>query len=42
MLLSACNNHWKALEEGWFEVWLGRNAAEKVTGGRVYVDGGSL
>ena len=30
------------VEEGWFEVWLGRNAAEKVTGGRVYVDGGSL
>ena len=28
------------VEEGWFEVWLGRNADEKVTGGRVYVSGG--
>ena len=27
------------VEEGWFEVWLGRNANEKVTGGRVYVAG---
>ncbi|MBP5689457.1 MAG: glycoside hydrolase family 3 C-terminal domain-containing protein [Bacteroidales bacterium] len=25
------------VEEGWFEIWLGRNASEKVTGGRVYV-----
>ena len=25
------------VEEGWFEVWLGRNAGEKITGGRVYV-----
>ena len=25
------------VEEGWFEVWLGRNVNEKVTGGRVYV-----
>ena len=30
------------VEEGWFEVWLGRNAAEKVSGGRVYVAGGSI
>ena len=30
------------VEEGWFEVWLGRNAAEKVSGGRVYVVGGSI
>ena len=28
------------VEEGWFEVWLGSNADEKVTGGRVYVSGG--
>ena len=27
------------VEEGWFELWLGRNANEKVTGGRVYVAG---
>lgn len=27
------------VEEGWFEVWLGRNAGEKVEGGRVYVKG---
>ena len=25
------------VEEGWFELWLGRNANERVTGGRVYV-----
>ena len=25
------------VEEGYFEVWAGRNAEEKVTGGRVYV-----
>jgi len=25
------------VEEGWFEVWLGRNAEEKITGTRVYV-----
>ena len=25
------------VEEGWFEVWLGRNAQDKVTEGRVYV-----
>jgi beta-glucosidase len=30
------------VEEGWFEVWLGRNANEKVTGGRVYVAAGDL
>ena len=26
------------VEEGWFEIWLGRNANEKVTGGRVYIN----
>ena len=25
------------VEEGWFEVWLGRNAGERITGGRIYV-----
>ena len=25
------------VEEGWFEVWLGRNAEEKISGSRVYV-----
>ncbi len=25
------------IEEGWFEVWVGRNAEEKITGGRVFV-----
>ena len=30
------------VEEGWFELWLGRNAQDKVTGGRVYVDGGGI
>ena len=25
------------VEEGWFEVWLGKNAGEKITGTRVYV-----
>lgn len=25
------------VEEGWFEVWLGRNAQERICGGRVYV-----
>ena len=29
------------VEEGWFELWLGRNAAEKITGSRVYVAGAS-
>lgn len=27
------------VEEGWFEIWLGRNANEKVTGGRIYAEG---
>ena len=26
------------VEKGWFEIWLGRNANEKVTGGRVYIN----
>ena len=26
------------VEEGWFEIWLGRNAEEKVTGDRVFVN----
>ncbi len=26
------------VEEGWFEIWLCRNANEKVTGGRVYIN----
>ena len=26
------------VEEGWFEVWLGRNANERITAGRVYVN----
>ena len=30
------------VEEGWFEVWIGRNAEEKVTGGRVLVSGGKI
>ena len=25
------------VEEGWFELWLGRNANERITGGRTYV-----
>ena len=25
------------VEEGWFELWLGRNANERISGGRVYV-----
>ena len=25
------------MEEGWFEVWVGRNAEEKIAGGRVFV-----
>jgi len=25
------------VEEGWFEVWLGKNAGERITGTRVYV-----
>ncbi|MBR1927913.1 MAG: glycoside hydrolase family 3 C-terminal domain-containing protein [Bacteroidales bacterium] len=25
------------VEEGWFEIWLGKNAEEKITGGMVYV-----
>ncbi len=25
------------VEEGWFELWLGRNANERITGGRIYV-----
>ena len=27
-----------SVEEGWFEIWLGRNANEKVTGRRVYIN----
>ena len=30
------------VEEGWFQIWLGRNAAEKVSDGRVYVEGGPV
>ena len=30
------------VEEGWFEIWLGRNADEIVTGGRVWVSGGQI
>ena len=30
------------VEEGWFELWLGRNAADKVAGGRVHVAGGTI
>ena len=30
------------VEEGWFEVWLGRNADVKVAGGRVFVSGGNV
>ena len=30
------------VEEGWFEVWLGRNANERIDGGRVYVAGASI
>jgi beta-glucosidase len=30
------------VEEGWFEVWLGRNAEEKTVGDRVYVNGGKI
>jgi beta-glucosidase-like glycosyl hydrolase len=30
------------VEEGWFEVWLGNNAAEKVIGDRVLVKGGMI
>ena len=30
------------VEEGWFEVWIGRNSNEKVTGGRVLVSGGKI
>ena len=29
------------VEEGWFDIWLGKNAAERITGGRVYVAGTS-
>jgi hypothetical protein len=27
-----------SVEEGWFEIWLGRNANEKVTGRKVYIN----
>ncbi len=30
------------VEEGWFQIWLGRNAAEKISDGRVYVEGGPV
>ena len=30
------------VEEGWFELWLGRNAQERVTEGRVYVAGDKI
>ncbi|MBR4166421.1 MAG: glycoside hydrolase family 3 C-terminal domain-containing protein [Bacteroidales bacterium] len=30
------------VEEGWFEVWVGRNAEEKTAEGRVYVSGGNI
>lgn len=28
----------KKAEEGWYEVWLGKNASERITGSRVYVN----
>ena len=30
------------VEEGWFEVWLGRNSEEKIAGNRVYVKAGRI
>ena len=30
------------VEEGWFDVWVGRNAEEKTAEGRVYVSGGNI
>jgi len=30
------------VEEGWFEVWLGRDAESKIDGGRVLVKGGNI
>jgi hypothetical protein len=30
------------VEEGWFEVWLGKNANERIAGGRVKVAGGKI
>jgi beta-glucosidase len=30
------------VEEGWFEVWLGKNSEERIDGGRVYVKGGEV
>ena len=30
------------VEEGWFRVWLGRNADEEITDGKVYVKGGNI
>ena len=30
------------VEEGWFEVWLGRDAENKIDGGRVFVKGGNI
>ena len=30
------------VEEGWFEVWLGRNSEEKIAGNRVYVNAGRI
>ncbi len=30
------------VEEGWFEVWLGKNSEERIDGGRVYVNGGEV
>ena len=30
------------VEEGWFEVWLGKDANERIVGGRVKVAGGKI
>lgn len=30
------------VEEGWFEVWFGRDSEERIEGGRVYVKGGNI
>ena len=30
------------VEEGWFEVWLGRDAENKISGGKVLVKGGNI
>ena len=30
------------VEDGWFELWLGRNAAERITGGRTFVSGSEI